>query len=335
MSKMESTANSRATSAHAARLDQTLKDLQRKVKEQEEALTKLRAAGKPIQEQPDSNKGIQLRQISQIKSAFEALTPVEPYTPLPDSPLPSLLALRTTHGTVSEAKSALIITKHDLSHVEQLLQKETADLEDGRLIEKALQTRISALEDTIDKHVQKPMTQVAKDMMRDLKNKKVRYDMDTVTLVKSFNDFVDDHLAVMLAAEELGGPVVGELLNVDETNLEAGFNAQGKARKPKGPLSEAGRQQRIDEIWRQQPERERRAQEPWNETTAAATEMRELTELLLNNLVEADGGMNGGYVELDRESAAARFLVRSRVAQFHPKDARRLRLIDFGKDLVS
>lgn len=274
-------------------------------------------------------------QIVQIKSAFEALTPVEPYTPPPDSPLPSLLALRTTHGTTSEAKSALIITKNDLSHVEQLLQKEAADLEDGRLIENAIQTRISALEDAIEKHVQKPTPQVAKDMMRGLKNKKARYDMDTVRLVKSFNEFIDDHLALMLTAEELGGPVVGELLNVDETNLEAGFNAQGKARKPKGPLSEAGRQQRIDEIWKQQPERERRAQEPWNETTAAATEMRELTELLLNNLVEADGGINGGYVELDRESAAARFLVRSRVAQFHPKDARRLRLIDFGKDLVS
>lgn len=274
-------------------------------------------------------------QIGQIKSAFEALVPVEPYIPLPDSPLPSLLALRTTHITTGEAESALIITKNDLSQVKQLLTKEAADLEDGRLIKNALDTRISALEDSIEKHVQKPTVQVAKDMMRGLKNKKARYDMGTVTLVKSFNAFIDDHLAVMLAAEELGGPVVGELLDVDEANLEAGFNAQGKARKSKGPLNEDGRQQRIDEIWTQQPERERRAQEPWNETTAAATEMRELTELLLNNLVEADGGMTGGYVELDRESAAARFLVRSRVAQFHPKDARRLRLIDFGKDLVS
>ncbi|OAF57580.1 hypothetical protein VC83_04859 [Pseudogymnoascus destructans] len=332
---MESIPNSRATSAHVARLDRTLKDLQRKLEEQEEVLKKLRAAGKPIQEEPDSNKDIRLLQISKIKSAFDALTPVEPYTPLPDSPLPSLLALRTTHITTSEAKSALSITKHDLSQVEQLLQKEAADLEDGRLIENALQTRISALETAIEKHVQKPKAQVAKDMMRGLKNKKARYDMGTVTLVKSFNEFIDDHLAVMLAAEELGGPVVGELLDIDETNLEAGFNAQGKARKLKGPLSEIGRQQRIDEIWKQQPEQQRRAQEPWNETTAAATEMRELTEQLLNNLVEADGRMNGGYMELDRESGAARFLVRSRVAQFHPRDARCLRLIDFGKDLVS
>lgn len=41
MSKMESTPNSRATSAHVSRLDRTLKDLQRKVKEHEEALKKV------------------------------------------------------------------------------------------------------------------------------------------------------------------------------------------------------------------------------------------------------------------------------------------------------
>lgn len=41
MTEMESIPNSRTTSAHVARLDRTLKDLQRKVKEQEEALKKV------------------------------------------------------------------------------------------------------------------------------------------------------------------------------------------------------------------------------------------------------------------------------------------------------
>jgi hypothetical protein len=53
----------------------------------------------------------------------------------------------------------------------------------------------------------------------------------------------------------------------------------------------------------------------------------------LNNLVEADGKGPGVYVDLPRESAAARFLVRSKCAQFHPKDARKLRLIDFGGEI--
>jgi hypothetical protein len=61
--------------------------------------------------------------------------------------------------------------------------------------------------------------------------------------------------------------------------------------------------------------------------------MRELTEQLMNKLVEAGGDTSAAYVELPRETAAARFLVRSKVAMFHPKDARRLRLVDFGRDL--
>lgn len=39
------------------------------------------------------------------------------------------------------------------------------------------------------------------------------------------------------------------------------------------------------------------------------------------------------YIELKRDSAAARFLVRAKVAVFHPKDARKLRLVDFGSNV--
>ena len=178
---------------------------------------------------------------------------------------------------------------------------------------------------------------MAKDILRDLKRRKERYDRDTGKLVQSFNRFIDEHLASMLAAEELGGPVVGEFLDVDESNLEAGFNPQGKARKMRDAPSAGGRQRRIDEIWG--PRREGQAAgegnniAEWNEKTAAAGEMRELTEKLLNSLMEANVGQGDGYVKLDRESAAARFLVRSRVAVFERGDGRKLRLIDFGREL--
>lgn len=170
-------------------------------------------------------------------------------------------------------------------------------------------------------------------MMRAMKEKRSRYDVETVKLVKAFNGFVDEHLAAMLAAEELGGPIVGELLDVDETMLEVGFNAQGKVKKSKVKENEDKRQRRIDQIWGPPPAEEAKSKETWNEKRAAAAEMRELTEQLLNSLVEAGGGGPGAYVELERESAAARFLVRSKAAQFHPKDARKLRLIDFGGEL--
>lgn len=127
----------------------------------------------------------------------------------------------------------------------------------------------------------------------------------------------------MLAAEELGGFVVGELADVDEDMLKAGFSNQGKpkfSRKEVTAGGEAKRQRRIDEIWGGGEENQHES-----EKDAAAEEVREL----LVKLLEA----KGGYVDLERDTAVARFVVRAKVAQFHPKDAKRLRLIDFAREL--
>jgi hypothetical protein len=158
----------------------------------------------------------------------------------------------------------------------------------------------------------------------------------------------------MLAAEELGGPIVGEMMDVTPAVLAAGFSAQGKPKrtregKGKGKEKEKGdvdgdrRQRRIDEIWGINPranadedgERERGRDEKgeWDERTAAAAEMRDLAEQLLNALLEKDETGTDGFIEIERDTAAVRFLVRSKVAQFHFKDARRLRLVDFEKDI--
>jgi hypothetical protein len=223
-------------------------------------------------------------------------------------------------------------TEAELKGTQKRLEKEQADLGDANLIQADLETRISSLQEAIDERTQKSPGEIAKDMIREMKKKKSYYDSETGKLVKAFNKFIDEHLAPMLAAEELGGPIVGEILDVDDEMLEAGFSAQGKAKKAKANPNEDKRQRRIDEIWGARPDEDRSAKEPWNEKQAAAAEMRELTEELLNSLVEAEGTGPGAYVELRRESAAARFLVRSKVAQFHPRDARKLRLIDFGGD---
>ena len=108
---------------------------------------------------------------------------------------------------------------------------------------------------------------------------------------------------------------------------------RGKQKGARVPSTKKSASRRIDEIWGEATTDGRKSREPRDEKSAAAAEMRELTEQLLNNLVEAEGGEGDAYVELQRESAVARFLVRAKVAQFHPRDARRLRLIDFGRDL--
>jgi hypothetical protein len=211
------------------------------------------------------------------------------------------------------------------------LEKEQADLSDAKLIQTEIQARIESLQGQIEERTQKSPGQIAKDMIREMKKKKTYYDSETGKLVKSFNAFIDDYLAPMLAVEELGGPIVGGMLDVDEEMLGGVFSTQGKQKKVKP--NEDKRQRRIDQIWGPRPAEDGQTMEPWDEKRAAAAEMRELTEQLLNSLVDADGTGPGAYVELQRESAAARFLVRSKVAQFHPKDARKLRLVDFGGEI--
>ncbi|PSS23061.1 hypothetical protein M430DRAFT_26000 [Amorphotheca resinae ATCC 22711] len=330
---MEDTQMSRATASYTARLDRTLRKLQDRVKEQEAVLEKLRASTTSIDTVPSDDPTSHLQQLRALKATYETLTPTDPYLPSPESPIPGLLALRNTDKCIKETRDCISQTEVELQEIQKRLEKEQADLKDAKLVQAGLQTRISSLKGQIEERAQKPPRQVAKAMILEMEKKKAYYDAETKKLIRAFNGFIDGHLAAMLAAEELGGPIVGEMVDVDQSMLEAGFSTQGKARKVKGSVNEDKRQRRIDQIWGTRPLQDAQPQEPWNEQRAAAAEMRELTEQLLNSLVEAGEGGSGSYVELARESAAARFLVRSKVAQFHPRDARKLRLIDFGHEL--
>lgn len=244
-----------------------------------------------------------------------------------------MLALRATNKTIEDSKACAKNIDADLTKTQKRLEKERSDLQDAKLITTALEDRIEALRSEIDEKSQKSPSQIARDMVRELQQKKSRYDKETSKLVKAFGKFVENHLAAMLAAEELGGPVVGEILDIDQGMLADGFGSRPKEKR-NNEAPEDRRQRRIDEIWGARVEGEDEGLENgWDEKRSAAAEMKELTEQLLNNLAEAEGGGSGAYVALERESAAARFLVRSKVAQFHPKDARRIRMIDFGREL--
>lgn len=157
------------------------------------------------------------------------------------------------------------------------------------------------------------------------------FDTGTQDLKRALDSFIDERLAAMLAAEELGGPVVGDLADIDDDMLAAGFNAQGKAKPLRGDGDDVVRQKRFDAIWGRIMDIDSE-EGTSSERDAAGMEIKVLIEELIATLIgeSADGGV---YVDLPRESAAARFLVRAKVAQFHPKDARKLKLIDFGREI--
>lgn len=297
---------------------------------------------------PASESRTYLHQIRILTETYRSLLPARPYLPPPESPLPALLAHRLTSGCVAEtaARHATATAEHAALQVR--LDAERADLADARAIQSALERRIAHLQTSVASQSCRSSSQVAKDMIRNLETKKSRYDTDTGQLLRAFNDFVVKQLAPMLAAEELGGPIAGDVQEISEDVLQTGFGSKGKARKAntaKAKDEERSRQKRITDIWGPKPNEQRDESrmdvdededddDEWDEKTAAAEEMKELTESLLNALMGAQHGSGeSAYVNLQRDSAASRFLVRSKIAQFHPRDARRLRLLDFAGEI--
>jgi chromosome segregation ATPase len=264
-----------------------------------------------------------LKQLRTIKIAYERMIPETPDLPSLGSALPTLLATRTIKQSTLSTKQNIESSQSQLESCKRQISHEEAQISDYRTLATSLSARMARLQDDQQQKAGQSSTDKAKDLIRVKNKRKQDFQREINMLQKALDDFIDEHLAAMLAAEELGGPVVGELADVDEDMLTAGFSNQGKPKSSKKEMTaigEAKRQRRIDEIWGGGDEVQHE-----NEKDAAAEEVRELLVKLLD--------AKSGYVDLERDTAAARFMVRAKVAQFHPKDAKRLRLIDFAREL--
>ena len=231
---------------------------------------------------------------------------------------------------MSEIRDLIPSTRSTLSTARQDLYKEQSDLKDAALLASTLESRIAQLRSLATQKSEQTAHDIASNLISTEKERKNFYEQSTKALFVALIQFIDTTLAPLLAAEELGGPVAGSVLNIDEEALAAGYTARGKVKKSKA-ANEDKRQRLIDEVWGLQNITDEDSSETVNtETKAAARDMRALTENLLN--VAVDQGA-GAYVTLERESAAVRFLVRAKAASLHPRDARRIRLLDFGRTL--
>ncbi|KAI9846897.1 MAG: hypothetical protein M1837_003509 [Sclerophora amabilis] len=321
-------------SAPDPRLEAAISALQNQVSQQESDLGQLTGKLEAFPSSPSTDPRERLRQLRSIKSAYENVNSAKPALPAPGSPLPSLIALRSTHRLNAETKTSLVLTKTRLAEVTKRLNKEEADFQDAGLITHELETRIEQLRARQQDHTEITPEATGAGLAQDLKKQKAGYQKDTKRLADALENFIEEHLAAMLAAEELGGPVVGNMIEIDDAALETGFSQQGKLRKLRGSINDVTKQRRIDEIWGPRTPDDSDADLERSEKDAAGREFRSLMEELLRASGNAGSTTShGAYVQLTRESAAARFLVRAKVAQFHPKDAKRLRLIDFARDL--
>lgn len=232
---------------------------------------------------------------------------------------------------MDQSKIAITETETNVSKSRERLRREENDLRDARSITQALEARIENLRLEDGEQLEKDNEELAKTMIQEQQERKRHYLMALRHLMKAFNKFIDEQLAAMLAAEDLGGPVIGDLVDIDEEILKAGFNQQGKARKLDADnlRADAKRIMRNGEIWDSRSDDDQNEEiDLRSEKKAALASFRALIEDLLNAAVRDEG--SDAYVNISRESVAVRFLVRAEVAQFHPDDARKLRLVDFG-----
>ncbi|KAI0998034.1 hypothetical protein K3495_g10154 [Podosphaera aphanis] len=305
-------------------LELTLRTLQERVKEQENVLTQLHRSVTPIGTEPSPELNANIKQLRLLTAAHQFVTASKPYLPAHESLLPPLLAFFVTSKTIQETQIAITETAASLENVKACIVKEKTDLARAKLIQKKLLARITDLEDDIRDQAQKSPTEINRDQVKQIKIQKAYYDNKISELSSVFNTFVDVDLSPMLVIEEFGGPIVSQAMSINDEMLDSQFGYRGKTKKVK--LHGDVRQKRIDQIWGSQ----KTESEEYSEKHAAAMEMRRLIEQLFNNIACAEGYGPGSYIKLERDSAAARFLVRANIAQLHPKDASKLRLVDFG-----
>lgn len=311
-------------------MERTIQELNKRKRELEEAIQELRSSSTVPDTEPSPEDTLEI-----FTKAYEEVAESKPFLPAPGSVLPALLAIRNARNTINESNEYLESKAKSQDELARKLEAEKTALREQQALKTALENRIQSLRDGLENKQEKTPEQMAKERIAELKRQKEEWENRTAKLTKDLDWFIEEHLGPMLAAEELGGPVVGQLTDIDPEDLSAGFSAQGKLKKAKDQPDIDKRQRRIDEIWGaqdQQGESNKRKREE-DEASAAVADIRRLIEQLMNKLVESQGDNSASYLKISKETAAVRFLVRSKVASFHPKDAQKLRLVDFGRDI--
>lgn len=244
-------------------------------------------------------------------------------------PLTGALALRETERLIRELKESISSTVRDLNNVRDRQKAEESDLHDAHTINDGLKDRVQAMEKLLrDKQGDSGAIDPAKRaevVRKELHRKIVDYNTRAESLTGTLHSFIDRNLAPMIAAEDLGGPVAGNRIDVPIQALETGYTASGKEKKSKLNRKSVGdpRQQRIDSTVDGRPSGIKKRD-------AAGKELHDLVDSLFA-ASEASSYINT-YINIKEESAAVRFLTRARIAQFHPHDSLHLRLIDFARE---
>lgn len=147
---------------------------------------------------------------------------------------------------IQQVRRLIPVVEKQLESLEAQIKEEEAGLEEQTDLAKALRKR---LEDHLSAGQEPDTASLQDNAIKDMHKRRNEFKKKSSRLLKELLAFLKDGgLARMIAAEDMGGPVVGEDL---EVTLATGFDKRGRAKKG---------ERKIDEMWGQGPE-ERMADE--------------------------------------------------------------------------
>ena len=284
----------------------------------------------PLWDLETDDVNVRISQLQILTTGYRKLAETSPDLPSVDSRLPSLISGRVVEQIISGTREGIQATLKSLREARRDLQNELNSLTDSETLNKIFKRRVGELEIAASQTNRDDSHTMAVRLMDSEKLQTRTYQQDREVLNTALDEFITDRLSPLLAAEELGGPVTGSVLNVTDDMLAAGFTDRGKVNKGR-KADDDHRQRRIDEMFGNLAVRAGDDQNDLAvEAAIAAQAMKDLLEKLIQ--LSIDRG-SGRFLELDKEDAASRYLVRSKVAVLDPRDGRKIRLVDFGKPL--
>ncbi|EGX47556.1 hypothetical protein AOL_s00083g64 [Orbilia oligospora ATCC 24927] len=311
-----------AEDQHRKTVRQDTRALDQLIRKQEDAIRGLKSQIERLHKREEATREkITLAKTIALKDGSQSYFNELPWLPDDDSGTNTLLTLRNVLKVIEANRKGVTDTERKIEEMKKMVRRERGWVATAQEIEKELDRKIYELEG-IDR-LPEPSKRREKKEIEAYEKEVNEMRRTSARLTKELQKFVKEKLGAAIAVEEAGGPVIGSKINVSELKnyLDIEAEAGKTGRRTKAVKAKERGQKRLDEIWGDDEGVTISPEEK------AGEELLELIEKLVNTMLNDDPH---AYTKLTRESAASRYLVRSFVATLHPKDAMRIRLIDFG-----
>ena len=149
-------------------------------------------------------RDLQLNQLDVVTAAYNALSSGDVQLPPPHSILPALLSLRNTVKSVECIKDSIKETTVSIERGRINLEEEKLGATRAQNLNSTLQARVEKLRLDMADVALKTDEELAREVVQEHSHRQDDYNVQQRRLVERLNAFIDDHLAQVIAAKDVG-----------------------------------------------------------------------------------------------------------------------------------